>query len=349
MFISAIEADQAQITAVGLRMVSTRHEYARVHHQAAGLLLRLKQLKAEIHRQRGNVRAAVVQMYEMSQVSPLETALEAKTLTDLMKQQNYVDQIGSNDFATLRQASREHVAVFRVASVYIDKMAALRALQRREARQLVMIKSATRREDALLAKAQKLATRRQAGIQRQEAAVQVLANREQLQLQNVTTSAASDKSMIAYDQRAAEQVAVAIEQQTGAVPPGVWHGATPLAEQAATTAEAYLGRVTSTITPTGYWSGYCEGFAQFVYGEAFQAVSAIAEYQAMQSGGYIRSGIPLRGALVFYGGGEGYGHVAISLGGGNVISTMGYSGDKLPISENPYQYFPDYLGWAMPF
>jgi cell wall-associated NlpC family hydrolase len=349
MFISAIEADQARITDVGLRIVATRHEYSRTHQEAAGLLLRLKELKAEIHKQRGNVRAAVVQIYEMSQVSPLETALEAKNLTDLMKQQSYVNQIGSSDYATLQVASREHAAVYGVAKVYIDKMAALRRLQLQEAHQLVEIKAATRHEAALLAKAQKLATHRQAGLQRQEAAVQVLANREQLQLQNITVSARSDRAMIRYDQRAAEQVAIALEQQTGTVPPGVWHGTTPLAEQAAKTAEAYLGRTSTTITPTGYWSGYCEGFAQFVYGEAFQAVSAIAEYQSMLAGGYIRSGIPLRGALVFYGGGQGYGHVAISVGGGMVVSTMGYSGDKMPISENPYRYFPAYLGWAMPF
>jgi cell wall-associated NlpC family hydrolase len=347
--LSAIEADQLRITQVGSDILATRHRYVQVHQKAAVLLLRLRQLKAKIHRQRGNVRASVVQLYEMSQVNPLETVLEAKSLTDLMKQQSFLGQIGSSDYAILRQAAREHTAVYRVASVYIEEMAALRRLRKRETRQLATIRAATRHEDHLLVVAEKLASRREKRIQRQESKVRSRADREQQRLLDASTSARAEARMIASDQRAAEQVAVTVEQQTGTLPPGLWPGTTPLAAQAAMTAQAYLGQVKSPLTPTGFWSGYCEGFAQFVYGEAFQAVSAIAEYHAMEAAGYIRPGIPLRGALVFYGGGEGFGHVAIGVGGGQVISTMGYSGDRLPIEENPYQFFPDYLGWAMPF
>ena len=348
-FISAIEADQVKITNVGLAIVDARHEYRQVHHQAAGLLLRLKELKAEIHRQQGNIRTAVVQIYEMSQVNPLATVLEAKSLTDLMQQQSYVTRIGSSDYATLKLASQEHIAVYHVAKAYIDKMAALRRLQRQEILQLGVIRAATRHEDHLLAAAEKLASKRQHGIQQEEAVVQALTKSEQSRLLDVTASARSDTTMIAKDEVAAEQAALTVEQETGAVPPGVWSGTTPLAAQAVKTAEAFLGQVKSPVTPTGYWSGYCEGFAQFIYGEAFQAPSAIAEYHVMQAGGYVHPGIPLPGALVFYGGGEGYGHVAISIGDGQVISTLGYSGDKLPIAQNPYKYFPAYLGWAMPF
>jgi cell wall-associated NlpC family hydrolase len=295
------------------------------------------------------VRASAVQLYEMSQVNPLETVLQAKDLTDLMKQQSFVGQIGTSDYAILRQAAREHAAVYRVAKVFIEEMAALRRLRKREARQLATIRAATRHEDRVLVVAERLASHREKRIQKQEAKVQARADREQQRLLGASTSARAEVHMIASDQRAAEQVAVTVEQQTGTLPPGLWPGTTPLAAQAALTAQAYLGQVKSPLTPTGYWSGYCEGFAQFVYGEAFQAVSAIAEYDAMDAAGYIRPGIPLRGALVFYGGGEGYGHVAIAEGGGRVISTMGYSGDRLPIEENPYELFPDYLGWAMPF
>lgn len=347
--LSAIEADQVRITEVGSAIVAARHEYVLLHRRAAGLLLKLKELKAEIHRQQGNVRAAVVQMYEMSQVSPLETVLEAGSLTALMQQQSYVGEIGKNDYATLQQAGREHAAVYSVAAVYIDEMAELRALQRHERKQLRAIKVDTRHEDRLLTRAEKLAARRQRRIRKQEAKVQALTNREQKQLLDVSTSARADITMIESDQQAADEVALSVERQTGTVPPGVWPGTTELAAQAALTAQAYLGQVKSPITPTGYWSGYCEAFAQFVYGEAFEAYSAIDEYQTMKSAGYIQPGIPLRGALVFYGGGRGYGHVAISLGGGHVISTMGFWGDKMPIAENPYLAFPDYLGWAMPF
>jgi cell wall-associated NlpC family hydrolase len=347
--LSAVEADQLQITRVGSEIVSARLQYSRVHQKALGLLLKLRQLKAEIKREQGNVSASAVQLYEMSQVNPLESVLEAKSLTDLLKVQGYVGQIGSRDYAILQQAAHEHAAVYRVAKVYIDEMAALRRLQRRERADLATIRVATRHEDRLLAAAGKLAARRQKRLQAQEARVQAQADREQALLTGTSSSSRYAAQAIAADQKAAEQVAVEVERETGTVPPGVWPGTTPLAAQAALTAQAYLGQVKSPITPTGYWSGFCEGFAQFVYGEAFQAVSAIAEYHAMLAGGYVRPGIPLRGALVFYGGGEGFGHVAISMGGGKVISTMGYAGDRLPIEENPYLLFPDYLGWAMPF
>lgn len=348
-FVSAIEADQVRITNVGAAIVAARDKYQEVHARAEGLLLKLKRLEAEKHRQQRNVRAALVQIYEISQVNPLETALEAKSLTDLLKQQSYVNEIGGSDYTILERAIRERRATYRIAKVWIEQMRALRKLQRQERHELALIRADTRHENKLMAKAQAAAAREQQGIADQEAQVQALTNQEQDQLASVTNTAQNDSQMIQSDQQAAEQVAVVVEQESGAIPAGVWSGTTPLAEQAAETAHAYLGQVKTNMTPTGFWSGYCEGFAQFVYGEAFQAYDAIGEYHAMKAAGYIHPGIPLRGALVFYGGGGGLGHVAISQGNGQVVSTMGYSGQRLPIAENPYLAFPYYLGWAMPF
>lgn len=59
--------------------------------------------------------------------------------------------------------------------------------------------------------------------------------------------------------------------------------------------------------------------------------------------------MPPRGAIVFWGGGAGFGHTAISVGGGQVVSTLGYSYNRYPITRTSYTYFPYYLGWALPY
>jgi hypothetical protein len=121
-------------------------------------------------------------------------------------------------------------------------------------------------------------------------------------------------------------------------------------EQAARAAEARLGQVYTSENPNAsWWSGWCETFVEVTYGRRFRYTSAIAHYYARRNAGQIRSGTPPRGAIVFYGGGGGYGHVATSVGGGYVISTMGYSSNRLPIRRNPYTYFGSYLGWALPY
>jgi hypothetical protein len=41
--------------------------------------------------------------------------------------------------------------------------------------------------------------------------------------------------------------------------------------------------------------------------------------------------------------------VAISLGGGVVVGTMGFSNDRKPVSRTSYTYIPSYYGWALPY
>jgi hypothetical protein len=60
------------------------------------------------------------------------------------------------------------------------------------------------------------------------------------------------------------------------------------------------------------------------------------------------------GALVFYGGDGGAGHIAVSIGNGQEIGTLGYIGDRYPVSQyavvgSPQLNSNPYLGWALPF
>jgi hypothetical protein len=108
--------------------------------------------------------------------------------------------------------------------------------------------------------------------------------------------------------------------------------------------------------PTG-WGGYgvrghCEGYMTRAYGHAGGYASAIAHWNA--PGPKQTSGIPPRGALVFWGptSSNAYGHVALSVGGGRVISTdfdgRGWAPGR--ISEGPIESvkFGPYLGWRAP-
>ena len=63
--------------------------------------------------------------------------------------------------------------------------------------------------------------------------------------------------------------------------------------------------------------------------------------------------IPPVGALAFYGGGYEAGHVAVSTGNGQEIATLGYVGDRYPVSQYVVVVSPQlsgnpYLGWALP-
>jgi uncharacterized protein YraI len=120
-------------------------------------------------------------------------------------------------------------------------------------------------------------------------------------------------------------------------------------ELAARWAQARIGQVYTNENPNAsWWSGWCETFAWLAYGRRFAPYfSAIVQYNAWHAAGYIRAGVPPRGALVFYNIGV-YGHVAVAVGNGQVVSTIGYSNQRLPVAQHPYTYFPAYLGWAMP-
>ena len=216
--LSAITADQQRVDQVRSQLASTRDEYATVHRQAAGLLARLRRLRAEIHRQLGNVSEALVQMYDLSQVSPLESVLEAHNLTDLLNQQNFVAEIGARDNAILHRARVEHAAVYRVAKVYIDKMTELKALQAQETAELNTVVVQTQHEDLLLIEARQLSARRQGHMRRQEAAVTALAREEKQQLADISSSAESASQQIQQDQNAAEKAAIIIGEATGNYP-----------------------------------------------------------------------------------------------------------------------------------
>lgn len=121
-----------------------------------------------------------------------------------------------------------------------------------------------------------------------------------------------------------------------------------LINDAITWAEEQIGAVSTYQNPyAGWWSGYCEAFVERAYRLRFRFGSAFSDYRAEQRLGRIRRGVPPRGALAFYSGS--YGHVALSVGGGSVISTIGAESDRLPVARVPYRWFyAPYLGWALP-
>lgn len=59
---------------------------------------------------------------------------------------------------------------------------------------------------------------------------------------------------------------------------------------------------------------------------------------------------PAARRAVFYGGGGGYGHIAVSIGLGQEVGTQGYVGQRLPVIQYPVVGFLSnpYLGWALP-
>jgi uncharacterized protein YraI len=99
-----------------------------------------------------------------------------------------------------------------------------------------------------------------------------------------------------------------------------------------------------------HWSGYCEAFVALVaYGGHGRYPTALADYRAHKSSGAIHYGVPPRGAIVYWNPyNNQVGHVGISLGNGREISTYGVFPQALPIQVHPYNYFHNYLGWAMP-
>lgn len=100
-----------------------------------------------------------------------------------------------------------------------------------------------------------------------------------------------------------------------------------------------------------YWSGYCEQFAEQAEGFQFRYPTALADYQAEANAGRIHTDTnPPVGALVFYSGAGGAGHVAVSLGNGQEIGTIGNVGDRSPVRQYPVIGFltNPYLGWAVP-
>jgi hypothetical protein len=97
------------------------------------------------------------------------------------------------------------------------------------------------------------------------------------------------------------------------------------------------------------WSGYCEAFVEIAYGTRYQFGSARLDYFQQQSAGRIHTDEkPPAGALVYYGGGAD-GHVALSVGNGQIITTWGFVGQRFAIRETGLRAFSNpYYGWALP-
>jgi hypothetical protein len=129
------------------------------------------------------------------------------------------------------------------------------------------------------------------------------------------------------------------------------------AENAARWAEAHLGQTRAATGETNgnnfvYWSGWCEVFSGNAYrlGAALSITtyaSAAAHAQAVQ--GHLQTGTPPRGALVFYTSTSANGHVAISVGNGYVIGTVGNYGQQFATAKTPLASAAQgYIGWYLP-
>jgi hypothetical protein len=99
-----------------------------------------------------------------------------------------------------------------------------------------------------------------------------------------------------------------------------------------------------------FWSGHCEAFVGWVTagprGRKYK--SAYLDY--LDHRGRIHMGAPPRNTVVYWNPriSQGNGHIGISLGGGQVVSTVGMLGDQKAIAKSGYHDFPNYLGWAYP-
>jgi len=119
-------------------------------------------------------------------------------------------------------------------------------------------------------------------------------------------------------------------------------------------------------TPTGGWSGYCATFvydAWEPYGNSitikspYDAITWYGQYGAPGNHpGVAGRSRPPRGALVWFAASSvnGYeGHVGLSIGNWQMVSTQGMTGAKLPITTRSILSYEStsgsrYLGWSMP-
>jgi uncharacterized protein YraI len=104
--------------------------------------------------------------------------------------------------------------------------------------------------------------------------------------------------------------------------------------------------------PYGEWAGDCYRFAFLAWYangvRPSQAPTAQAAESAYHRAGRVHGGVPPAGAMVFYAYGS-LGHVGISLGNGQVMSTHGLDYSYKPISARPYNAMGlPYLGWVDP-
>lgn len=103
--------------------------------------------------------------------------------------------------------------------------------------------------------------------------------------------------------------------------------------------------------PNGEWAGDCPkipAIGWLAAGVITPRQNAITNYSTWKSQGRIQTGVPPRGAVVFYDIAKPFGHTAISLGNGYIMSTKGteWSGERNTVVH--YTGYSNYLGWALP-
>lgn len=102
--------------------------------------------------------------------------------------------------------------------------------------------------------------------------------------------------------------------------------------------------------PKGEWAGDCPKLPYVGWRKAgitVPASHARNNYNTWRNQGKIRQGVPPRGAIVFWDV-TSYGHTAVSLGNGYVVTTRGMDFDRLPNAVVKYNSYSRYLGWALP-
>jgi CHAP domain len=147
----------------------------------------------------------------------------------------------------------------------------------------------------------------------------------------------------------------------GTTPPPSNGGATATSQAAHNYAAARVGAVTIPVaerlwnTNAINWSGWCELFVYNAYNSGAGAgIPAYASAKARGDANAYRlnpSQTPPAGAIVLWDATptNSYGHVAIATGNGaEVIGTLGYYGQALPVSRYQISYAPNYRGWYIP-
>jgi hypothetical protein len=99
------------------------------------------------------------------------------------------------------------------------------------------------------------------------------------------------------------------------------------------------------------WHNYCEKFTESAWGKPGRYASALAGWETAKKEGRAYQGkTPPPGAMVYWGGGQ-YGHAAVSIGGGKIVSTdikRKGQADIVTIDYLTKTWGKPYLGWADP-
>ena len=173
--VAAIKANWADVARLDGLLKETTQERRIVHRRAASLVPKIAALKASVRRQRANVQASIIQLYDMSRISPLEQVLEAKTLSDYLAQQSLVGQIGADDVAILTRARLQRAKVLGDERSYAVMGRELRALIRQDKVQRDLFGISTRHLTALLTEVRRIDARLARAARKRRAAAAKLA------------------------------------------------------------------------------------------------------------------------------------------------------------------------------